>query len=254
MTEGRSAQFPADAVLVAAVAAGSEDALAALYDRHAAAIHATAVRIAGDRQVAEEVVQEVFLALWNRADRFDPEAGSLMAWLGTMARNRTIDRLRAAGRRPQLVALGRAGDEGSADEALERAAESGRADRGTAVDDPAAILEAVEARTAINAAIAVMPEPERDVILLAYRDELTQREIAEHLGWPLGTVKTRTRRALARLRGALADVYGAGLAPMPMIDAGLGAASAEPAPAWERSAQDESIDDAPGSAGRGGWA
>jgi RNA polymerase sigma-70 factor, ECF subfamily len=219
VTEGRAAQSPADAVLVAAVAAGSEDALAALYDRHAATVHAMAFRIAGDRQVAEEVVQEVFLTLWNRADRFDPASGSLMAWLGTMARNRTIDRLRAAGRRPQLVALGRAGEDGSADEALERAAEGGRADRGDAADDPVAALEAGEARRAIAEALAGMPGPEREVILLAYRDDLTQREIAERLGWPLGTVKTRTRRALARLRETLADVYGPGLAPVPVVGA-----------------------------------
>jgi len=218
MAEGRSAPSPADASLVAAVAAGSEDALAALYDRHAAAVHATAFRIAGDRHVAEDVVQEVFLTLWNRADRFDPGSGSLNAWLGTMARNRAIDRLRAAGRRPQLVALAREGDEGWADEALERAAESGRTDRRSGADDPALALEAAEARTAINGALAGMPDPEREVILLAYRDELTQREIADRLGWPLGTVKTRTRRALARLRGALADVYGPGLAPISPAD------------------------------------
>jgi RNA polymerase sigma-70 factor, ECF subfamily len=214
MAEGRAAPSPADAVLVAAVAAGSEDALAALYDRHAAAIHATAFRLAGDRQVAEDVVQEVFLTLWNRAERFDPAAGSLTAWLGTMARNRAIDRLRAASRRPQLVALGRDDAEGSADEALERAAQGERAGRGFDADDPAAMIEAGETRSAINAALAIMPDVEREVILLAYRDDLTQSEIAARLGWPLGTVKTRTRRALARLRGALADVYGPQLAPV----------------------------------------
>jgi RNA polymerase sigma-70 factor (ECF subfamily) len=215
MAEGRSDPPPTDGALVAAVAAGSEDALAELYDRHAAAIHATALRLTGDRQAAEDVVQEVLLTLWNRAERFDPAAGSLAAWLGTMARNRAIDRLRAAGRRPQLVALGRDDDEGSAEAALERAAEADRdTDRFDAAD-PVAVLEAAETRDAISAALATMAEPEREVILLAYRDELTQREIADRLGWPLGTVKTRTRRALARLRGALADVYGPQLAPMP---------------------------------------
>jgi RNA polymerase sigma-70 factor (ECF subfamily) len=215
MAEGRSDPPPTDGALVAAVAAGSEDALAELYDRHAAAIHATALRLTGDRQTAEDVVQEVLLTLWNRAERFDPAAGSLAAWLGTMARNRAIDRLRAAGRRPQLVALGRDDEEGSAEAALERAAEADRdTDRFDAAD-PVAVLEAAETRDAISAALATMAEPEREVILLAYRDELTQREIADRLGWPLGTVKTRTRRALARLRGALADVYGPQLAPMP---------------------------------------
>src|SRR5215213_3124363 len=94
-----------DAHLVRSVAAGSEDALAALYDRHADAIYAVASRLTADRQVAEEVVQETFLALWNRAELFDPATGSLAAWLYTIARNRTVDRLRAAGRRPTVVAL-----------------------------------------------------------------------------------------------------------------------------------------------------
>ncbi|HYN48075.1 MAG TPA: sigma-70 family RNA polymerase sigma factor, partial [Candidatus Nanopelagicales bacterium] len=215
MADGRSAPFPADAALVAAVAGGSEDALAALYDRHAPGIHATALRLTGDRGIADDVVQEVFLALWNRAERFDPAIGSLAAWLGTIARNRAVDRLRAASRRPQLVALGRTGDEGSADEALERAAHR-RARNGLDGGDPVAVLDAAEARAAISDALAAMPDPEREVILLAYRDELSQSEIAGRLGWPLGTVKTRTRRALARLRAALADTYGPALAPVPV--------------------------------------
>src|ERR687897_2096160 len=96
---------PDDAALVSEVAAGSQDALAALYDRYGDAVFAAAIRLTSDRQVAEEVVQETFLALWNRAEIFDPSAGSLAAWLHTIARNRTVDRLRAAGRRPNLVPL-----------------------------------------------------------------------------------------------------------------------------------------------------
>ena len=80
-----------------------EAALAALYDRYVDAVYAAASRLTADRQVAEEVVQETFLALWNRAELFDPAVGSLAAWLHTIARNRTVDRLRAAGRRPNLV-------------------------------------------------------------------------------------------------------------------------------------------------------
>lgn len=218
MADGRSAPPPDDAALVAALVAGSEDALAALYDRHAPAIHATALRLAGDRQVAEDVVQEVFLTLWNRAERFDPRLGSLTAWLGTIARHRAVDRLRAAGRRPRLVTLGGGPGEEAPDEALERAAEAGRAGGAFDAGDPVAVLEAAEARSAINAALETMPAAEREVILLAYRDDLTQSEIAERLGWPLGTVKTRTRRALARLRGALSDVHGPALAPVPLPD------------------------------------
>jgi RNA polymerase sigma-70 factor (ECF subfamily) len=218
MAGGHPAPPPADADLVVAVAAGSEDALATLYDRHAPAIHATALRLTGDRQVAEDVVQEVFLALWNRAERYDPARGSLSAWLGTIARNRVVDRLRAAGRRPRLVTLPGPGDERSGD-ALERAVHAGATTSADAVaGDPARALEAAEARDAIGAALAGMPDEERQVILLAYREELTQREIASHLGWPLGTVKTRTRRALGRLRTVLAGVYGPAVAPLPETD------------------------------------
>lgn len=216
MVEGRSTPPSAEAALVAAVAAGSEDALAVLYDRHVAALHATAFRLTGDRQVAEDVVQEVFLTLWNRADRFDPNRGSLAAWLGTIARHRAVDRLRAAGRRPRLVSLGGSADEPAA-EALERAIHGRQGSgAGPAATDPAVAFEVAEAGDAIRAAIATMPDPEQEVILLAYRDELTQSEIAARLGWPLGTVKTRTRRALARLREVLAEVYGPALAPVPL--------------------------------------
>jgi len=122
MPDERSA--PTDeAVLVAAVAAGSEDALASLYDRHANSIFATAYRLTGDRSGAEDVVQEVFLTLWNRAERFNPAIGSLAAWLGTIARNRAVDRLRAASRRPQLVSLSPIGGDDEPDSsALERLA------------------------------------------------------------------------------------------------------------------------------------
>lgn len=211
---------------MAAVVGGSEDALAALYDRHVNAIHAAAFRLTGDRQVAEDIVQEVFLVLWNRAERFDAATGSLSAWLGAIARNRAIDRLRAAGRRPRLISLatGPDGDD-AAMVALERAAQ----DRGTVggvapgffAVDPEVAAEAVEVRLAINAALDEMPDPEREVILLAYRDELSQSEIATRLGWPLGTVKTRTRRALARLREVLTAFYGTDLAPIPIpVDRG----------------------------------
>src|SRR3954468_13540319 len=94
-----------DVALVREVAGGSQDALARLYDRHAEAVFVAACRLTSDRQVAEEVVQETFLALWNRAELFDPNAGSLAAWLHTIARNRTVDRLRAIGRRAKLIPI-----------------------------------------------------------------------------------------------------------------------------------------------------
>lgn len=202
--------------LVREVAAGSQDALAALYDRHGDAVYAAAIRLTSDRQVAEEVVQETFLALWNRAELFDPATGSLAAWLHTIARNRAVDRLRAAGRRPNLVPLSAAsGSEEQETAALERIVASGRVLGGADLGPgPEGELAATELRTVIRAALAELPDHERTALVLAYGADLTQTEIAARLGWPLGTVKTRTRRALHRLRAVLADEVGptAGLA------------------------------------------
>ena len=214
MSSGTASQ-PPDAALVAAVAAGSEAALAELYDRHADAVHAAALRLLGDRQGAEDVVQEAFLTLWNRADRFDPALGSLAAWLLTVARNRAVDRLRAAGRRPQLVSLPpTSADDEPDSSALERLAAERNVvgGAGPAVTDPVVALDLAERRAAVRRVVGGLAEPERAAILLAYRDGLSQSEIAARLGWPLGTVKTRTRRALARLREALGPDY----APVPL--------------------------------------
>jgi RNA polymerase sigma-70 factor, ECF subfamily len=232
MDEGITSARPTDAALVAAVADGSEDALAALYDRHAGLAMAVAFRLTADRQAAEDVVQDVFLALWNRAEQFDPKVGSLEGWLSTIARNRAVDRLRAAGRRPQLVAPVARPDEPEA-AALDRLAlerDGPGPGRSLSGNDPALSLELAETRSEIGTTLARMPDDEREVILLAYRDELTQSEIAERLGWPLGTVKTRTRRALARLREALADLYGPTYSPVPIpISGRAGLAVSRPA-------------------------
>ncbi len=196
-----------EGALVRAVAAGSEEALGVLYDRHATGVHATAYRLTGDRGVAEEVVQETFLALWNRAGSFNPGVASLGTWLRSIAHNRAVDRLRAAGRRVQLVALpGGAGDGDSAAAAIERLGPELAVYGGATRDpDPVREAEAAATRDVIAAALAAMPDDERSAVLLAYQQGLTQSEIAARLGWPLGTVKTRTRRALARLRVALEE-------------------------------------------------
>jgi RNA polymerase sigma-70 factor (ECF subfamily) len=207
-----------DAALVRAVAAGSQDALGSLYDRYVDAVFAAASRLTSDRQVAEEVVQETFLALWNRAELFDPTVGSLVAWLHTIARNRTVDRLRAAGRRPNLIPLSSAaGDDEHDAVALDRLVASGTVLGGATVGrGPEGELAAAELQAMLRDALSDLPESERTAIVLAYREELTQSEIAERLGWPLGTVKTRTRRALLRLRTALAEELGPGAAPSPI--------------------------------------
>ena len=195
----------ADGCLVREVVAGSEPALAALYDRYSAPIFATAYRTSRDRGVAADVVQETFLALWNRAEQFDPSRGSLIAWLSTVARNRTIDRLRAAGHRrapaPFSAFSGADATDGSSTDWLEWSGELVGA--AAPEPDPELALSSKETRDAIAAGLAVLGSPERQVILLAYQEGLTQSEIAARLHWPLGTVKTRTRRAHRQLRALL---------------------------------------------------
>lgn len=203
-----------DAALVNAIVAGSQDALASLYDRHADGIFAAVSRLTQDRGMAEEVVQETFLALWDRAESYDPRLGSLATWLRTIARNRTVDRLRAAGRRPGLTPMssvlgGR--DAGDADaDTLERLMAGGDLlAASTPTRSPAAEAELAELREALRDALRTMPEEERMVIVLAYGEDLSQSEIANRLDWPLGTVKTRTRRALRHMR----EVLGSGVGP-----------------------------------------
>ena len=194
-----------DGCLLQDLIGGSESAFAALYDRYSASIFATAQRASRDRGLAADVVQETFLTLWNRAESFDPSRGSLIAWLSTIARNRTVDHLRAAGRRPApapFSAFTRAdGSDGSATDWLEVAGEFVGA--ATAEPEPEAAVVSSETRETIAMALATLGPQERQVILLAYQEGLTQSEIAARLGWPIGTVKTRTRRAQRQLRDVL---------------------------------------------------
>ena len=170
MSEDRSGR-PDDVALVRSVAGGSYDALADLYDRHGAAIFAVASRLTSDRGIAEEVVQDTFLALWDRATSFDPATGSLSAWLHTIARNRTVDRLRAAGRRPTLVAPPGQDDDGSDTGGLDRIALAGVVIGGAeAPMGPEAAAVSSETRSLIEASLAGMADEERTVIVLAYRD------------------------------------------------------------------------------------
>src|SRR3954465_13927654 len=202
-----------DADLVAEVAAGNSDALAELYDRHADPLYRAAYRRLGDRQLAEEVLQDTFLALWNRAELFDETQGSLRAWLGTIARNRSIDRLRASGRRPAPAPLSGLADDDD-ERVMGRISQEALIASGTRPVDPVLEADRAEVRVAVQAALAGMPDSERRALEMAYFEDLTQSEIATRLGWPLGTVKTRTRRGLFRLRAVLADVVGGGeLAP-----------------------------------------
>jgi RNA polymerase sigma-70 factor, ECF subfamily len=198
--------IPTDAVLMARVAAGDEQAFAAVYDRHAQSLHGAVMRYLGDHSAAEDVVQETFLAMWTRSESYSPEAGSLIGWLLTIARHRAIDRLRATSRQPMVVGFGPATPDGPEND-LERLLALGQPVAfAETTDEPSYFAERRWVRAVVRTALDEMPEAERRALELAYDQELTQAEIAERLGWPLGTVKTRTRRALLRLRAMLESV------------------------------------------------
>jgi RNA polymerase sigma-70 factor (ECF subfamily) len=199
-----------DADLVQQLIGGSEEALAGIYDRHVQAVYAAAMRTSRDGSIAAEVVQDTFLALWNRAEQFDPERGSLPAWLARIARNRAIDRLRANSRHDRSTAFssfdGIDADDGSTVEWLMA---SGQVVGAASPDaEPETAMFDKEMRASIDDALGVLPPLERCVILLAYHAGLSHSEIATRLGWPLGTVKTRTRRALRHLRDRMEQTAG----------------------------------------------
>jgi RNA polymerase sigma-70 factor (ECF subfamily) len=199
-----------DEGLVREMIGGSQTALSSLYDRHVDVVFAAAVRTSRDRGIAAEVVQETFLALWDQAERFDPVRGTLRSWLLTIARNRAIDRLRAAGRHDRAAAFSSFGQADQDDRSTAEWLTTSGELIGSAGPEPTpeVALASREERSAIQAAVAALDPMERVVIVLAYGSGLSQSEIAAKLDWPIGTVKTRTRRALRRLRDRLEDTAG----------------------------------------------
>jgi RNA polymerase sigma-70 factor, ECF subfamily len=175
-----------DADLLALVVAREQGALAALYDRYGARVFALALRLLGDRQAAEEVAQDVFLRIWQRADTFQPGTSSVLAWLLAITRNRSIDELRsrrAAARRQEIAELPRA-PAGDADDPQRRAE-----DRLLADD--------------VRRVLVDLPPRQRRAVELAVFGGLTHSEIAAALDAPLGTVKSWLRQGLRQLRASL---------------------------------------------------
>ena len=195
-----------DAELMARVVARDQQAFAQLYDRHVHAVYGTVMRYLRDPGAAEDVVQETWLAMWTRPDSYSADAGSLIGWLLAIARNRAIDRLRAASRHPVVVGIGPGSQDGGESD-VERLMALGRpVGSPAAIDLPPDLAERRWVQAVLRTAIDGMPAPERQAVELAYDDGLTQTEMAERLGLPLGTVKTRTRRGLMRLRAMLESV------------------------------------------------
>jgi RNA polymerase sigma-70 factor (ECF subfamily) len=195
-----------DASLLEQVAEGSAEALASLYDRHAGAVYSIAARTTGDATDASDVVQETFLAVWDRAELFDPARGSLRGWLFAIARNRAIDHVRHAQRHDRALTFSTLATADNDDSSIAEWLTSSGSPVAMGAPDPGpeATVVGLETRGSVAEAIAALPPVERSVITLAYGAHLSQVEIAARLGWPIGTVKTRTRRALRHLRERMA--------------------------------------------------
>jgi RNA polymerase sigma-70 factor, ECF subfamily len=169
---------PSDADLVRGAAAGNAACIGELYDRHAGRMKSLAQRIVRAPDEAEDVVQEVFVQAWRQAERFDARRGTVLAWLSIMVRSRSLDRFRRRATR-----------------------------RETSLSEAKAVKERPPrddlSAWAANDALKGLPADQREPLELAYWQGLSQTEIAERLGLPLGTVKTRMRSGLTRLRDAL---------------------------------------------------
>lgn len=183
-----------DDMLMAAITSRDELAFAVLYDRYADLVYSASLRVLSDPQLAEDAAQDVFTRLWNQPRSFIPERGRFLSWLMSVTRNRAVDELRARGRRRRREG----GPLGEPDEAAEPLFASDPV-------DPQWSAELHEDQAAVRRALAALPGDQRLALELAYFGGLTQQEIATHLHEPLGTVKTRIRLGMQKLRRSLHD-------------------------------------------------
>ncbi len=179
-----------DIELLRQIAGGDRTAFAEFYDRHATLMFSVAAKILNDPGEAEDVLQEAFVQIWEKAGRFNPKLGRASSWAAILVRNKAIDRIRASRRRSRLV------EEAGAQQFI-----------GADVSDSA--NESVHGREKaglIQSAIVELPTEQRQAIELAYFSGLTQDEISKKLSEPLGTIKARIRRGLLKLRDQLEGV------------------------------------------------
>lgn len=178
-----------DATLLRLMAAGDDRALGALYDRWHPLVHGVVMRILKHRDEVEDVVEEAFWQAWRQASRYEPSRGTVQTWLLTIARSRALDRARSLTRRRE--------------EPLERDSGEMQVQQVSSEGNPGLDAEAGERRAIIMEALAELPDEQREALELGYFGGLSQSEIAERTGQPLGTIKTRMRLAMQKLRGRL---------------------------------------------------
>jgi RNA polymerase sigma-70 factor (ECF subfamily) len=181
---------PDDAVLIRLIVGAQTDALSELYDRYNRLVFSVAVSILGDRAVAEEATLDVFVRVWRGAGTYRPELGKVRTWLVAITRHHAIDILRWQNSRPDANSL-RLNDMFVPNE--------------SAIRDPEESAEISLQRELIRTAVAQLPEDQKQAITLAFFRGHTHQQIAEILGQPLGTIKTRIRLAMQKLRQMLED-------------------------------------------------
>lgn len=176
--------------LVEAIATGDEQALRALYERSNRIVFTLVMRICGHREMAEEVTLDVFHDVWRRSAQYDPKNGTVVGWIMMQARSRALDRLRFEQRKKRVDP------------------HPDRRDEQTETAGPADAIDAKQRRSSVHAALTALTADERQAIETAFFSELTYSETAARLDEPIGTVKTRVRSALAKLRKALDNTGG----------------------------------------------
>ncbi len=177
-----------DVALIRRMCDADETALVALYDRWMRSLYSLVFHLLKDADEAEDVVEETFWQAWRKASSYEPSRGAVSTWLLTIGRRRALDRLRAKGRRRE--------------ESMTDVREL--ADVASPMGDPSHAVEGAERRAHVLSALGGLPDEQREVLELGYFRGLSQTEIAELTGQPLGTVKTRMRLALQKLREPLA--------------------------------------------------
>jgi RNA polymerase sigma-70 factor, ECF subfamily len=195
MSRAAPATSQADRDLLARASEGDQQAISALYDRYGGVLYAVAYRVAGQRADAEDAVVEAFTQAWRDASRFDASRGSVAGWLAMIARSRALDIVRARIRRDRITASA------SSQES------QGSPAMGSWGADPADSLDTTERQQQVQAALETLSPPQRQAIELAFFEGLSQSEIAQRLQEPLGTIKTRVRLGMQKLRESLRPFF-----------------------------------------------